>query len=180
MLDTGRYESYSLQTGEYEHDYLEHCRYKEGSGKVCRKEYSHMNAYRTEFTRIKRDKRLGDTWKAVVTFACSTAERLTVLVRTQQTVVSQLYSLQSMRLDMKLSQYIHNRVATAAMRRNWSELPTDFERDAVRHCYKNHVGVLLDRRDIAARIKASKAQTFEELTAAVDSIRFDAELCTPE
>jgi len=68
---------------------------KKAAAKFVEKEYSHMNAYRTEFTRIKRDKRLGDTWKAVVTFACVNCRTFNCSGRTQQTVVSQLYSLQA-------------------------------------------------------------------------------------
>ena len=57
-------------------------------------------------------------------------------------------------------------IETRQSQRNWSNLPADFERDAVKGIYramKDH----FSQKGIKARIAASKAFTFDELKIAL-------------
>jgi hypothetical protein len=56
-------------------------------------------------------------------------------------------------------------------RRDWSQLPHGYEHDAVQAAYRD-VKPYFDRRDIAARVAASKATTFEELRQAIDRMQY--------
>lgn len=51
-------------------------------------------------------------------------------------------------------------------RRAWSQLPPDYERDAVKSAHEA-IRKFFDKRDVNARIAASRSVTFEELRAAV-------------
>jgi hypothetical protein len=55
-------------------------------------------------------------------------------------------------------------------RRDWSQLPQGYELDAVKAAYRD-IKPYFDRRDIAARVAASKATTFEELRQAVERMQ---------
>jgi len=54
-----------------------------------------------------------------------------------------------------------------ATERSWADLPTDFEVDAVHAIYK-HIKPHFDKRDIRARITASRARTFQDLRYAIE------------
>lgn len=54
-------------------------------------------------------------------------------------------------------------------RRDWSTLPLDFERDAVRATWQD-LRRHWPRKPISERIKASKATTFAELRQCVEAI----------
>lgn len=65
-------------------------------------------------------------------------------------------------------QWGHDKIAAAKARRDWKTLPPQFEADAVRFTFnliKPHF--LPTSQGIKQRIKASKAQTFEELEQAI-------------
>lgn len=64
-------------------------------------------------------------------------------------------------------QWGHEKVAAAKARRNWKDLPPQFEADAVRFVFNLIKPHFCKHRDIKERIAASKAKTFEELEAAI-------------
>ena len=59
------------------------------------------------------------------------------------------------------------RVHDAATRSRWDRLPGDFQLKAVQHTFKV-IKPHFDKRDIRARIAASRAQNFAELRYAVE------------
>ena len=72
----------------------------------------------------------------------------------------------------------HQHVAAGAIRRDWRQLPPDFERDAVHQAFARFIKPYLDKRDIRERINASKAETFAQLREALglDAGRSPAEI----
>lgn len=55
-------------------------------------------------------------------------------------------------------------------RRDWSQMPFGYERDAVKAAYQD-IKPFFDQRDVSARIAASKAATFDELRQAVSRMQ---------
>ena len=55
-------------------------------------------------------------------------------------------------------------------RRDWSQMPFGYERDAVKAAYQD-IKSFFDQRDVSARIAASKAATFDELRQAVSRMQ---------
>lgn len=55
-------------------------------------------------------------------------------------------------------------------RRDWSQMPVGYERDAVKAAYQD-IKPFFDQRDVSARIAASKAATFDELRQAVSRMQ---------
>lgn len=66
--------------------------------------------------------------------------------------------------------YWMNRINEASARRNYSALPKDFERDAVRMFYTREIKNMIPNWVVGPRIKASKAETFQELRSAIIAV----------
>lgn len=64
-------------------------------------------------------------------------------------------------------QYFLDRIEQKRLLRNWDALPSDFMTDAVAVLYKE-LKPHFDKRDIRARIEASRARTFTDLRYAVN------------
>ena len=66
--------------------------------------------------------------------------------------------------------YWMNRINEASIKRNYSALPKDFERDAVRFFYAREIKNMIPSWIVGPRIKASKAETFQELGDAIAAV----------
>lgn len=69
--------------------------------------------------------------------------------------------------------YMLRRVDERESGRNWAAAPSEFESAAVRALFERTLKPFFDKRDIRARINASKAGTFAELRDAVLSQKFE-------
>lgn len=68
--------------------------------------------------------------------------------------------------DPGVHEWAMSRIAEAEGGRNWSQLPSDFQRDAVKKIFaglKDH----MDKKMVGHRISASKATTFADLRNAL-------------
>jgi hypothetical protein len=71
-------------------------------------------------------------------------------------------------MDQQIKGWMLAQVNEASARRNWQQLPQDFEMQAVSRLFgsiKGHFG----KQDIKARIAASKASTFADMIEAINA-----------
>ena len=66
--------------------------------------------------------------------------------------------------------YWLSRIDEVSCRRNYKSLPGDFERDAVRSFYARELKNMIPGWIVGPRIKASKAETFQELRSVIIAV----------
>lgn len=70
---------------------------------------------------------------------------------------------------VQMAEYFFNLIGERMTLRDYSKLPADFERDAVRMLFQRQMKDHFRKDEIRQRIQASKAETFAELRKAITS-----------